>query len=99
MGVIVPLSGTASLMGTSLTVHVGSNPLSGSLLGDALVSITLIALPTAMMGASLPLLTQGLSRSLEDAAPFHAKIYVLNTLGAFVGAVSAGFHHCKVTCM
>ncbi len=74
------------------TFHVSGNPLSGSLLGDALVSIVLLGLPTAMMGASLPLLTQGLSRSLEDAAPFHAKIYVLNTLGAFIGAISAGFY-------
>lgn len=73
-------------------LHFGNNPFSGSLLGDALVAIALMALPTAMMGASLPLLTQGLSRSLEDAAPLHAKIYVLNTLGAFVGAVSAGFY-------
>lgn len=73
-------------------LHFGHSALSGSLAGDALVAIALIAIPTAMMGASLPLLTQGLSRSLEDAAPLHAKIYVLNTLGAFVGAVSAGFY-------
>jgi predicted membrane-bound spermidine synthase len=72
-------------------LHFGHSALSGSLVGDALVTIALIAIPTAMMGASLPLLTQGLSRSLEDAAPLHAKIYVLNTLGAFMGAVSAGF--------
>jgi spermidine synthase len=73
-------------------LHFGHSVLSGSLAGDALVAIALIAIPTAMMGASLPLLTQGLSRSLEDAAPLHAKIYVLNTLGAFMGAVSAGFY-------
>ncbi len=74
------------------TLHFSKGILSGTLFGDALVALLLIAAPTAMMGASLPLLTQGLSRSLQDAAPFHAKIYVLNTLGAFVGAISAGFY-------
>lgn len=96
-GLLEMLIGVWALSFTSLyqavfAVHFGGGFLSGTLVGDALVSIALIALPTAMMGASLPLLTQGLSRSLDDAAPFHAKIYVVNTLGAFVGAISAGFY-------
>ncbi len=64
---------------------------SGSIFIDLLVATGLLGAPTIMMGASLPLLTQGLSLGVEDAAPFHAKVYVVNTLGAFAGTVCAGF--------
>jgi predicted membrane-bound spermidine synthase len=64
---------------------------SGSIFADLLVAAGLVGAPTIMMGASLPLLTQGLSRGVDDAAPFHAKVYVVNTLGAFAGTVCAGF--------
>ncbi len=62
-----------------------------SIVTDVLVAAGLVGLPTIMMGASLPLLTQGLSLGVEDAAPFHAKVYVVNTLGAFAGTMCAGF--------
>jgi predicted membrane-bound spermidine synthase len=58
---------------------------------DVVVAAGLVGVPTIMMGASLPLLTQGLSRGVADAASFHAKVYVVNTLGAFAGTVCAGF--------
>lgn len=64
---------------------------SGSIFTDLLVAAGLLGVPTILMGASLPLLTQGLSLGVEDAAPFHAKVYVVNTLGAFAGTVCAGF--------
>ncbi len=64
---------------------------SESLVSDILFSILLIAAPATLMGATLPLLTQGLSLSLADAAPFHARIYVVNTVGAFLGSLGAAF--------
>gem|GEM_PF-1974472 len=58
---------------------------------DLGVAVGLVGIPTVMMGASLPLLTQGLSLGVADAGPFHAKVYVVNTLGAFAGTACAGF--------
>ncbi len=56
------------------------------------VSVTLIGVPTILMGGTLPLLTQGLSTDLRDASPFHAKVYAINTGGAFLGCLLAGFY-------
>lgn len=64
----------------------------GSLVTDIVVAAALIGIPTIFMGGSLPLLTQGLSRDVRDAAPLHARLYVVNTLGAFIGASGAGFY-------
>ncbi len=55
------------------------------------ISALLIGVPTMLMGGTLPLLTQGLSRDLDDAAPFHARVYAVNTAGAFCGCLLAGF--------
>lgn len=64
---------------------------SGSFLTDLFYCIVLIGLPTTLMGGTLPLLTQGLSRNVQDSAQFHARIYAVNTGGAFLGCVVAGF--------
>lgn len=72
---------------------VGVMPLDGwySICADIGLSVALIGLPTVLMGGTLPLLTQGLSRDLNDAAPFHARVYAINTTGAFLGCLLAGF--------
>ena len=54
--------------------------------GDVIVAALLIGPPTVLMGSTIPVLTQALSRSIEDATRFHAFVYGLNTVGAFVGA-------------
>lgn len=64
--------------------------LSGDVL-DILVCIGLIGFPTVLMGGTLPLLTQGLSKDLEDAPVFHAYVYAINTGGAFAGCLASGF--------
>jgi len=51
----------------------------------------LILPPTILMGATIPILTQALSRSLADSTRLHALVYASNTAGAFAGALSAGF--------
>jgi spermidine synthase len=58
---------------------------------DVCLAALLIGPPAVMMGATIPLLTQALSRSLEDATRFHAFVYGLNTVGAFAGALAASF--------
>jgi len=43
------------------------------------------------MGGTIPLLTQALPASVHSATRLHALLYAANTLGAFVGALSAAF--------
>jgi len=62
-----------------------------SLFWDLLICILLVAPPTTLMGGTLPLLTQGLSKDLKDASPLHAKVYAINTGGAFLGCLVGGF--------
>ncbi len=50
-----------------------------------------LVLPTALMGASLPLLSRAAVDSLETAARRIGWLYGLNTLGAGVGAIAAGW--------
>jgi spermidine synthase len=58
---------------------------------DVLLSAALIAPPTVLMGATIPMLTQALARDLGDATRLHALVYATNTAGAFVGALAAAF--------
>jgi len=58
---------------------------------DTCVVLLLIALPTVLMGGTLPLLTQGLVRKGDDYSRLHAIVYAVNTAGAFVGCLCAGF--------
>ncbi len=58
---------------------------------DFAIAILLLGLPTFLMGGTLPLLTQGLSRDLREASRTHALIYGFNTLGACLGCMLAGY--------
>lgn len=58
---------------------------------DLALTALLIGPPTILMGGTVPLLTQGLTRDVEDATRLHALVYATNTLGAFLGALAAGF--------
>ena len=58
---------------------------------DVLLSALLILPPSILMGGTIPILTQALSRSLADATRLHAQVYAFNTAGAFVGALAASF--------
>ena len=52
----------------------------------------LIGVPTVCMGGTIPFLTIALSRSLGEATRVHARVYAINTAGAFVGTLLAGFY-------
>jgi len=58
---------------------------------DIGLSALLIGPPSVLMGATIPLLTQALARSVDDSTRVHALIYASNTAGAFIGALAAGF--------
>ena len=58
---------------------------------DVAIAALLIGPPSVLMGGTIPILTQALSRGLTDATRLHAFVYASNTGGAFVGALAAGF--------
>ncbi len=56
-----------------------------------LVSAGALLLPTALMGATLPLLVSSLSAGTGDSGGKISKLYALNTLGAALGVLAAGY--------
>lgn len=75
-----------------LSVAVPLHGEAASFAFDLLLTVLLIGPPTVLMGGTIPLLTQALAHDLRDATRFHAFVYGFNTLGAFAGAVAAGFY-------
>jgi len=65
---------------------------SGALMTAKLVFCALtILVPTFLMGGTLPVLGRYLVNRLEDLGPRVATLYYINTFGAFVGCLQAGF--------
>jgi spermidine synthase len=62
-----------------------------SLALDLIWTGLLLGLPTFLMGASIPLLTAALPERADEVNTTHARVYGINTLGAFAGALLAGF--------
>ncbi|MEI8190434.1 MAG: fused MFS/spermidine synthase, partial [candidate division NC10 bacterium] len=56
-----------------------------------MTSLLVLIAPTSLMGATLPVLTSWASRSQEQAERPLSLLYGLNTLGAVMGAATAGF--------
>jgi hypothetical protein len=50
-----------------------------------------LAVPTTLMGASLPLLSRAVATSLDTVAERIGRLYGLNTLGAGLGALLGGW--------
>lgn len=73
----------------SYRLHVPSPGLAFAV--DVVLAALLIGPPTVLMGGTIPMLTQALSRSLADATRLHALVYAFNTTGAFLGALAAAF--------
>ena len=73
----------------SYRLHVPSPGLAFAL--DVLFAALLIGPPTVLMGGTIPMLTQALSKNLADATRLHALVYAFNTAGAFLGALAAAF--------
>ncbi len=55
------------------------------------LATTVLVIPTALMGATLPVLVGALQRSLEQSASAVARLYMWNLAGAIIGAIGAGF--------
>jgi spermidine synthase len=55
------------------------------------LALVVLLVPTAAMGATLPVMLTGLARSREEAGRQTAIVYGINTLGAVAGAYAASF--------
>lgn len=75
-----------------LTQYWSFSPPAAIVLQGVLCSALLIAVPTICMGATVPFLTRGISMNLVEATRVHANVYAVNTAGAFVGTLLAGFY-------
>jgi spermidine synthase len=69
--------------------HISSAPelLALKFLGAAVI----LFLPTFLMGGTLPVLVYGVTRNRAELAARASQLYWVNTLGAFVGTLVAGF--------
>lgn len=61
-----------------------------------IVSISTILLPTVLMGGTLPVLVKFISRRIEESGRNVAILYFLNSFGAVVGSVLAGFFMVRI---
>lgn len=74
--VLLPLTGSFSWVG---------------ILTKFLIVAVLLVLPTAMMGATLPLLVRALSEFYGSIGKSVSRIYAINTMGAVLGAFLTGY--------
>lgn len=60
--------------------------------GTFLFNLLVLAVPTTLMGLSLPLLGRGVVSSIADAAHRLSRLYAINTFGAALGAALSGWY-------
>ncbi len=58
--------------------------------GRVLVCTAILIIPTAFMGATLPILSKAFVRRSQELGGTVARLYGINTMGAFVGCAGAG---------
>jgi len=75
---LLPEGGTAGAAALTAVIRV-------------LVSAAVLLVPTALMGATLPLLASGLAAGTGDSGGKISRLYALNTLGAALGVLAAGY--------
>ena len=56
-----------------------------------LASLVLLLIPTTLMGATLPIMCRALTRSDDRIGVHISELYAVNTAGAVLGAILAGF--------
>jgi len=83
--------GLFALGSPALFRWVGETTVTASLPVIAAVNFALVLVPTLLMGASLPILVADLARRWRNIGRATGQLYAVNTLGAALGALLAGF--------
>lgn len=66
-------------------------PSLGGVAGTFAFNVAVLAVPTTLMGVSLPLLGRGVVATIDDAAHRLSRLYAVNTFGAAFGAALSGW--------
>jgi len=77
------------LVSTARALHASS--FAGLSAAQLLAVLPLLLPPTLLMGISFPLALKAVNRDIDDLAVDVGAVYGINTLGAVVGALGAGF--------
>ena len=83
--------GLFALGSPALFRWVGEATVTARLPVIAAVNFVLVLVPTLLMGASLPILVADLARRWRNIGRSTGQLYAVNTLGAALGALLAGF--------
>ncbi len=90
---VFPLLWIASpVLGAAYRLHDGQPNHPFFTVVKALVCAASIVLPTAFMGATLPVLARHLTRTLREVGARLGALYAVNSLGAVAGSAAAGFY-------
>lgn len=96
--ILIGLTGLLSpiLLDAASTVYVAVHDLAPESLGVLTIarlvcSFAILAVPTTMMGITLPLLTAAVSQRSRSAGTGVSLLYAINTLGAMSGTLLAGY--------
>jgi spermidine synthase len=82
-----------------LYVSVGGTPRLGLVLGTAgrlVLSALVLAIPTTVMGGTLPAAARGVTRRRDTRRQDVAALYALNTIGAVIGCIVATFYMLEI---
>ena len=79
------------LISPNLIVWIGQETAGASYVLVFLISFAILLIPTTLMGMTLPLLTQSFVDRVEVSGRVIGLLYGINTLGAAVGTVLAGY--------
>ena len=63
----------------------------GKMFATFLMAFLIMIVPTMLMGASFPAVTQILRFELQNVGKSIGRVYLVNTIGAIIGSFSAGF--------
>ncbi len=70
---------------------VGIGHWRGKVFATFLMTFLIMIIPTMLMGASFPAVTQTLRFELQNVGKSIGRVYLINTIGAIIGSFSAGF--------
>lgn len=94
VGLTGALSGYLIDASTSLYIHLGGQStlgLGGATLVRLVLAAAVLAVPTVLMGGTLPAAAKAATRRADRQRRAAAMLYGMNTLGAVVGALTATF--------
>ncbi len=83
--------GGFGLFSASLIYFIQDAFIHSSLLTLSCITFLLLIFPTFLMGATLPILTSFFNRYIANVGESIGTLYVYNTLGAAMGALTTGF--------